>query len=220
MMVAPLTANARIHGQGFRIRESINASSTRYQEADASMSARPHPEGARRRGCEMVEAECCACDHHGVTAALNQTSVAQPHQGLQRDYWVRCPAHDLVDWLERPLHAVCKADEMHEDLPFEAGACEGVDIGWSLIQGKALRVGGEWSTADRQRRPTCAPHGGRCYPRPMEKIDGPKEFGRAVIATIVAFLVGLFLKALGAGKWLAAGAGGAAGGMVALAVIA
>jgi uncharacterized protein (DUF697 family) len=54
----------------------------------------------------------------------------------------------------------------------------------------------------------------------MDGIDLPKELGRAVVAALVAFLVGLFLKAVGAGKWLAAGASGAVGGMAAIAAIA
>jgi hypothetical protein len=51
-------------------------------------------------------------------------------------------------------------------------------------------------------------------------IDVPKELGRAVIAAIVALIVGLILKAMGAGKWLVAGASGAVGGIAAVAVVA
>jgi hypothetical protein len=51
-------------------------------------------------------------------------------------------------------------------------------------------------------------------------INGPKELGRAVIAAIVALVVGLILKAMGAGKWLVAGASGAVGGIAAVAVVA
>lgn len=54
----------------------------------------------------------------------------------------------------------------------------------------------------------------------MDKIDFPKELGRAALAAIVAFFAALLLKALGAGKWLAAAGSGAAGGIVAIAMIA
>jgi hypothetical protein len=53
----------------------------------------------------------------------------------------------------------------------------------------------------------------------MDKINVPKELGRAAVAAIVAFFVALFLKALGAGKWLSAAGSGAAGSVVALAAI-
>jgi hypothetical protein len=51
-------------------------------------------------------------------------------------------------------------------------------------------------------------------------IDGPKELGRAVVAAIVTLIVGLILKAMGAGKWFVAGASGAVGGIAAVAVVA
>ena len=54
----------------------------------------------------------------------------------------------------------------------------------------------------------------------MDKINVPKELGRAAVAAVVAFFITLFLKALGAGKWLAAAGGGAVGGVVAIAAIA
>jgi hypothetical protein len=47
-----------------------------------------------------------------------------------------------------------------------------------------------------------------------------RELGKAAIASIVGFLVGLFLQALGATKWVVAAASGAIGGLVAAAVIA
>jgi hypothetical protein len=54
----------------------------------------------------------------------------------------------------------------------------------------------------------------------MENINVPKELGRAAVAAVVAFFMALFLKALGAGKWLAAAGSGAIGGMAAIAAIA
>jgi hypothetical protein len=54
----------------------------------------------------------------------------------------------------------------------------------------------------------------------MDSINFPKELGRAAIAVVAAFLVGLLLKAAGAGKWLAAAGSGAVGGVVAVAAIA
>jgi len=54
----------------------------------------------------------------------------------------------------------------------------------------------------------------------MDNINLGKELSRAAVAAIVAFVVGLLLKAIGAGKWLSAAGGGAAGGIAALAVIA
>jgi hypothetical protein len=54
----------------------------------------------------------------------------------------------------------------------------------------------------------------------MDNINFLIEFGRAAVATIVAFLVGLILKAAGAGKWVVAAGSGAVGGVAAVAVIA
>lgn len=54
----------------------------------------------------------------------------------------------------------------------------------------------------------------------MNDFDFGKEAARALIAAVIAFLVCLGLKAAGAGKWLASGAGGAVGGIAAVAVIA
>lgn len=54
----------------------------------------------------------------------------------------------------------------------------------------------------------------------MDNINIPKEIGRAAIAAVVAFLIALLLKAVGAGKWLVAAGSGAAGGVVAIAAIA
>jgi len=54
----------------------------------------------------------------------------------------------------------------------------------------------------------------------MNQFDWAKEGGRAGVAAIVAFLVGLLMKALGAGKWVVAGVSGAVGGMAAVAVFA
>jgi hypothetical protein len=51
----------------------------------------------------------------------------------------------------------------------------------------------------------------------MQDINIPKELGRAAIAGGIAFLAALLLKALGAGKWLAAAGSGTAGGIVAIA---
>lgn len=52
----------------------------------------------------------------------------------------------------------------------------------------------------------------------MKNIDIGKELGSAAVASLVAFFVGLILKALGAGKWLIAGGSGAAGSLAAVAV--
>jgi hypothetical protein len=54
----------------------------------------------------------------------------------------------------------------------------------------------------------------------MDNVNIPKELGRAAIAAIAAFSAALLLKALGAGKWLAAAGSGAIGGVVAIATIA
>jgi uncharacterized membrane protein YjjP (DUF1212 family) len=51
------------------------------------------------------------------------------------------------------------------------------------------------------------------------KINFPKELGRAIVAAVVALLAGLLLKALGAGKWLTAAGSGAIGGVVAIALV-
>ena len=54
----------------------------------------------------------------------------------------------------------------------------------------------------------------------MDNVNIPKELGRAVIAAVVAFFAALILKALGAGKCLAAAGSGAVGGIAAIAVLA
>jgi hypothetical protein len=54
----------------------------------------------------------------------------------------------------------------------------------------------------------------------MDDINIPKELGRAAIAAVVAFFIGLLLKAMCAGKWLAAAGSGAIGGMAAIAILA
>jgi hypothetical protein len=54
----------------------------------------------------------------------------------------------------------------------------------------------------------------------MEQVDWGKEAARAGIAAVVAFLVGLLLKSLGAGKWVVGGASGAIGGIAAVAAFA
>ncbi len=54
----------------------------------------------------------------------------------------------------------------------------------------------------------------------MNNINFPKELGRAAVATVVAFFIGLLLKAMGAGKWLTATGSGAIGGIAAIAAIA
>jgi hypothetical protein len=53
----------------------------------------------------------------------------------------------------------------------------------------------------------------------MDSLDPGKEFARAAIAAIVALLVGLWLKATGAGKWLTAAASGAVGALAAAAIV-
>jgi hypothetical protein len=54
----------------------------------------------------------------------------------------------------------------------------------------------------------------------MEDINWAKEASRAGVAAVVALLVGLILKAFGAGKGVGAGGAGALGGVVAVAAIA
>jgi hypothetical protein len=54
----------------------------------------------------------------------------------------------------------------------------------------------------------------------MRNVNIPKEVGRAVLASVVAFFMAVLLKALGAGKWFVAAASGATGGVVALAAVA
>lgn len=54
----------------------------------------------------------------------------------------------------------------------------------------------------------------------MEKIDFPKELGRAALAAVATFFLALLLKALGAGKWLVAAGSGSGGSVVALAFVA
>ncbi len=53
----------------------------------------------------------------------------------------------------------------------------------------------------------------------MDNINIPKELGRAAIAAVVACIAALILKAMGAGKWLAAAGSGAVGGVAAIAVL-
>ena len=53
----------------------------------------------------------------------------------------------------------------------------------------------------------------------MENINWRKEIALAGVAAVVAFIVAALLRGKGAGKWLTAGASGAAGGLVAAAVI-
>lgn len=54
----------------------------------------------------------------------------------------------------------------------------------------------------------------------MKPIDIRKELARTAVASLVAFFVGLILKAFGAGKWLVAAGSGAAGSLAAVAVFA
>jgi hypothetical protein len=53
----------------------------------------------------------------------------------------------------------------------------------------------------------------------VDDIDMGKEFARAAVAAVVAFIAGLILKAMGFGKWVVAGGSGAAGGLVAVAAV-
>jgi hypothetical protein len=52
----------------------------------------------------------------------------------------------------------------------------------------------------------------------MDNPNIPKEILRAALAWFVALLAGMLLKALGAGRTVAAAASGAAGGVAALAI--
>jgi hypothetical protein len=54
----------------------------------------------------------------------------------------------------------------------------------------------------------------------VENINWRKEIAFAGVAAIVAFMVAAILRSNGAGKWLAASASGAIGGLAAAAVIA
>ena len=54
----------------------------------------------------------------------------------------------------------------------------------------------------------------------MKPIDIRRELAIAAVASLVAFFVGLILKALGAGKWLVAAGSGATGGLAAVAIFA
>lgn len=54
----------------------------------------------------------------------------------------------------------------------------------------------------------------------MDDFSPCRELGKAAVASVVAFLVALFLQALGWGKWLVAAGSGAAGGLVVAATIA
>jgi len=49
----------------------------------------------------------------------------------------------------------------------------------------------------------------------MGNLDPGKELARAVVAAIVALIAMLFLKARGAGRWVAAAGSGAVGGLAA-----
>jgi hypothetical protein len=51
-------------------------------------------------------------------------------------------------------------------------------------------------------------------------INWRKEIAFAGVAAVVAFIVAAILRGNGAGKWVAAGAGGAIGGLAATAVVA
>jgi hypothetical protein len=53
----------------------------------------------------------------------------------------------------------------------------------------------------------------------VENINWRKEIALAGVAAVVAFIVAAILRGEGAGKWLTAGASGAAGSLVAAAVI-
>lgn len=54
----------------------------------------------------------------------------------------------------------------------------------------------------------------------MDNVNILKELGRTAVAAVIAFFIGLLLKAMGAGKWITAAGSGALGGMAAIAVIA
>ena len=53
----------------------------------------------------------------------------------------------------------------------------------------------------------------------VENINWRKEIAFAGAAAIVAFVIAAILRSYGAGKWLAAGASGAIGGIAAAAVV-
>jgi hypothetical protein len=53
----------------------------------------------------------------------------------------------------------------------------------------------------------------------MENVNWRKEIAFAGVAAVVAFIVAATLRGEGAGKWLTAGASGAAGSLVAAALI-
>jgi len=53
----------------------------------------------------------------------------------------------------------------------------------------------------------------------VESINWRNEIAFAGVAAIVAFIVAAILRGYGAGKWLTAGASGAAGSLLAAAVI-
>jgi hypothetical protein len=53
----------------------------------------------------------------------------------------------------------------------------------------------------------------------VENINWRKEIAFAGVAAVVTFIVAAILRGEGAGKWLTAGASGAAGGLVAAAVV-
>jgi hypothetical protein len=53
----------------------------------------------------------------------------------------------------------------------------------------------------------------------VENINWRKEIAFAAVAAIVAFVVAAILRSEGTGKWLTAGASGAAGSLVAAAII-
>lgn len=54
----------------------------------------------------------------------------------------------------------------------------------------------------------------------MGNIDFREELGRAAVASVVAFVAALVLKAFGAGKWIVAAGSGAVGGVAAVALVA
>jgi hypothetical protein len=54
----------------------------------------------------------------------------------------------------------------------------------------------------------------------MDNVKLPQELAKALVASIAAFLLGLLLKALGAGRWTIATLGGAGGGIAAAALVA
>jgi hypothetical protein len=54
----------------------------------------------------------------------------------------------------------------------------------------------------------------------MDDINFSTEFGRALVAAIAAFLIGLVLTAAGGGKWVVAAGSCAVGGMVGVVAIA